>query len=74
MSQTSEAIEMRKSEIDARLRAIEAEMPQLRRDMNTFHRAFEDRADQLCCEVDPSDQDYVLDELNALVERGRINA
>lgn len=75
MSQTPEAIEMlRKSEIDARLRAIEAEMPRLRRDMNTFYRAFEDRVDQLCCEVDPSDQDYVLDELNALVDRAGINA
>jgi len=63
-----------KYEIDARLRTIEAEIPQLRRDMNTFFRVFEDHAHRLCCEVEPSDQDYVLDELNAMVERAGINA
>ena len=42
---------LHKSEIDARLRAIEAEIPRLRKNMNTFYRAFEDRADRLCCEV-----------------------
>lgn len=52
---------LHKSEIDARLKAIEAEIPSLRRDMDTFYRAFEDRADQLCCEVDHAYQDYVLD-------------
>ena len=65
---------LHKSEIDARLRAIEAEIPRLRRNMNMFFRAFEDRADRLCCEVDPACQDYVLDELNAMIKRAGINA
>lgn len=65
---------LHKSEIDARLKAIEAEIPRLRKNMNTFYRAFEDRADRLCCEVDPACQDYVLAELNAMIERAVINA
>lgn len=65
---------LHKSEIDAMLRAIEAEIPHLRKNMNTFYRAFEDRADRLCCEVEPDCQPYVLDELNAMVERAGINA
>ena len=65
---------LHKSEIDARLRAIEAEIPRLRQNMNTFYRAFEDRADRLCCEVEAECQQYVLDELNAMVERAGINA
>lgn len=65
---------LHKSEIDARLKAIEAEIPHLRKNMNTFYRAFEDRADRLCCEVDPACQDDVLDELNAMIERAGINA
>lgn len=52
---------LHKSEIDARLRAIEAEIPRLRQNMNTLYRAFEDRADRLCCEVEPECQQYVLD-------------
>lgn len=65
---------LHKSEIDARLSAIEAEIPDLRRDMNKFYRAFEERADRLCCEVDPAHHDYVLNALNAIVGRAGINA
>ena len=65
---------LHKSEIDARLRAIEAEIARLRKNMNTFYRAFEDRAHRLCCEVEAKSQQYVLDELNAMVERAGINA
>lgn len=35
--------------------------------------SFEDRADRLCCEVEAECQQYVLDELNAMVERAGIN-
>jgi len=61
------------NEIDDRLAQIEAEIPRLRRSMNTFFREFEDRADRLCGEVRDDQQDYVLDRLGAMVERAGIN-
>ncbi len=60
-------------EIERRLAEIEAEIPRLRRNMNTFFREFEDRADRLCGEVRDDQQDYVLDRLAAMVERAGIN-
>ncbi|HBN54995.1 MAG TPA: hypothetical protein DD456_13500 [Stenotrophomonas sp.] len=61
------------NEIDDRLAQIEAEIPRLRRNMNTFPREFEDRADRLCGEVSDDQQDYVLDRLRAMVQRAGIN-
>ncbi len=60
-------------EIEKRLAEIEAEIPRLRRDLNTFPREFENRTDRLCGEVRDDQQDYVLDRLQAMVERAGIN-
>jgi len=60
-------------EIERRLAEIEAEIPQLRCNMNTFFREFEDRTDRLCGEVTDDQQAYVLDRLGQMVERAGIN-
>lgn len=60
-------------EIEKRLAEIEAEIPRLCRNLNTFPREFEDLADRLCGEVRADQQDYVLDRLQAMVERAGIN-
>ncbi len=60
-------------EIERRLAEIEAEIPRLGLNMNTFPREFEDLADRLCGEVREDQQDYVLDRLQAMVERAGIN-
>ena len=52
-------------EIEKRLAEIEAEISRLRRDLN--------RTDRLCGEVRDDQQDYVLDRLQAMVERAGIN-
>jgi hypothetical protein len=63
-----------KFDIAARLAAIEREIPTLRLDMDTFAREFEDRAERLCADVEPSDQTYVLDRLGAMLKRAGVNA
>jgi len=60
-------------EIERRLAEIEAEIPRLRLNMNTFPREFEDRADRLCGDVREDQQGYVLDRLREMVERAGIN-
>lgn len=60
-------------EIENRLAEIEAEIPRLRLDMNTFYREFEDRTDRLCEDVSDDQQEYVLDRLREMVDRAGIN-
>jgi hypothetical protein len=60
-------------QIDARLHAIEARVPSLLRDRNMFPRAFEDETERLLADVSPPDQHYVLDQLEAIVERSGFN-
>lgn len=42
--------------------------------MNTLYRGYEDRAERLCCEVDPAFQEFVLNELNVMIMSADINA
>ncbi len=60
-------------EIENRLAEIEAEIPRLRLDMNTFYREFEDLTDRLCEDVRDDQQEYVLDRLREMVDRAGIN-
>jgi len=60
-------------EIENRLAEIEAEIPRLRLDMNTFYREFEDLTDRLCEDVRDDQQEYVLGRLREMVDRAGIN-
>ncbi len=60
-------------EIENRLAEIEAEIPRLRLDMNTFYREFEGLTDRLCEDVRDDQQEYVLDRLREMVDRAGIN-
>jgi hypothetical protein len=48
-------------------------VPSLLRDRNTFPRKFEDETERLLGDVAPPDEDYVLDQLEAIVERSGFN-
>ena len=55
--------------IEQRLAEIEAELPLLRQDMETFFDAVQDRADVLCREVEPAEREWVRSRVQAMVER-----
>lgn len=55
--------------IEQRLAQIEAELPLLRQDMETFFDAVQDRADALCREVEPAEREWVRSRVQAMVER-----
>jgi hypothetical protein len=59
--------------IDERLAAIEAKVPMLLQDRNTFPRAFEDEVERLLGEVSTQDHAYALEQLDTLVERSGYN-
>ncbi|MDH5834821.1 hypothetical protein [Luteimonas kalidii] len=59
--------------IERRLADIEAELPLLRRDMNTFFSELQDRADALCREVEPSERDEVRGRVQDMVERAGLD-
>ncbi|GAB3359443.1 hypothetical protein [Lysobacter tyrosinilyticus] len=58
---------------DARLQAIEARVPALLQDRNSFPPEFEDEAERLLAEVSDRDRDYALTQLEAIVERSGFN-
>ena len=55
--------------LDQRLIALEAEVPALMADRNTFPEAFEERAEQLVSALDASEHAYAWRQLEAIVER-----
>ena len=59
--------------LDQRLIALEADVPALMADRNTFPEAFEERAEQLVSGLDATEQAYAWRELEAIVERSGFN-
>lgn len=59
--------------IDERLAAIEAKVPMLLQDRNTFPRDFEDEVERLLGHVSAPDHAYALAQLEILVERSGYN-
>ena len=59
--------------LDRRLIALEAEVPALMADRNTFPEAFEERAEQLVSELDAKEHAYAWRQLEAIVERSGFN-
>ena len=55
--------------LDQRLIALEAEVPALMADRNTFPEAFEERAEQLVSELEAKERAYAWQQLEAIVER-----
>lgn len=62
-----------RAELDECLHALEARVPELLRNRNTFAREFEDEVDVLLGHVSKRDQDYVFAQLEAIVERSGFN-
>ena len=59
--------------LDQRLIALEAEVPALMADRNTFPEAFEACAEQLVSAVDATEHAYAWRQLEAIVERSGFN-
>ena len=59
--------------LDQRLMALEADVPALMADRNTFPEAFEERAEQLVQGLDSEDHAYAWLQLEAIVERSGFN-
>lgn len=62
-----------RSDIDSQLRALEAEVPDLRKDMNNFFDAFEQRSEQIWMAAEAGDRDDVFEALEAIIARAGIN-
>lgn len=62
-----------RTELDIHLAATEACIPHLRKDMNTFFRAFEDEVEVILCNAAEADQDYALSRLEEMIDRAGIN-
>ena len=60
-------------QLDERLHALEARVPELLRDRNTFPRLFEDEVEILLGQVSAQDQGHALAQLEAIVERSGFN-
>lgn len=63
-----------RADLDVRLAVLEAEIPLLRHDKNAFYGVFEQRTARLCEVAAPEDQDYVLDQLLAMIRRAGLDA
>lgn len=61
-------------EIEQALATIEAKVPCLLKDRDTFPRNFEDEVELLLARVSDRDSSFVLDELEAIVERSGYDA
>ena len=61
------------STLEQRLAALEADVPALMADRDTFPEAFEARAEQLVSELDANEHAYAWRELEAIVERSGFN-
>jgi len=48
-------------------------MPRMMGDMNTLFREFEDRSEQILAATAPEDQAYVVEVLQAFVDRSGVN-
>ena len=59
--------------INDMLADLVTEMPRLLRDRDTFFREFEDRSEQILSATAPEDQAYVLEVLQAFVDRSEVN-
>jgi hypothetical protein len=62
-----------RSTLDQRLAALEAEVPALMADRDTFPQAFEERAEQLVSGLDAKEHAYAWRQLEAIVERSGFN-
>ena len=61
-------------EIEQALAVLEAKVPSLLADRDSFPRVFEDEVEQLLGRVSDRDSSFVLDELEAIVERSGYDA
>jgi hypothetical protein len=61
-----------RAEIDRLLRRLEADIPTLTTDMNSFFREFEDRSEKILGFVDNEHQEYVLDCPLAMLRRAGV--
>ncbi|RYE73068.1 MAG: hypothetical protein EOO81_01640 [Oxalobacteraceae bacterium] len=59
--------------INDMLAELSADMPRMLRDRNTFFREFEDRSELILGAAAPEDQAYVLEVLQAFVDRSGVN-
>jgi hypothetical protein len=59
-------------ELDALLRQLELDLPDMKIDMNAFYRAFEDRAEMILGVADGDEHEYVLDCLMTILRRGGV--
>lgn len=66
-------MKLSRPQVQKRLEAIESKVPELIVDRNTFARAFEDEAEALLGVIEPEDEAFVLQELEAIVERSGFN-
>jgi hypothetical protein len=55
------------------LAELAADMPRMMGDMNTFFREYEDRSEQILAASAPEDQAYVVEVLQAFVDRSGVN-
>ena len=62
-----------RSTLDQRLAALEADVPALLADRNTFPEAFEERAEQLVSALDAEEHAHAWCQLEAIVERSGFN-
>jgi hypothetical protein len=63
----------RRQDLDQRLNAIEAKVPGLLQDPETFARAFEDEVEILLGQIVVQDHAYALERLEAIVDRSGFN-
>jgi hypothetical protein len=62
-----------RSDLDALLRELEMDLPDMKTDLNNFNREFEDRSEIILGVAASSDQPYVLDCLTNILRRAGIS-
>lgn len=62
-----------RSGINDLLAELAADIPHMLLDVNTFFRQFEDRSEQILAATAPEDEAYVLEVLQAFVDRSGVN-